>query len=233
MSNGCRRGTTGPHGGASSGWRANASSATKSNARPATTSPRPHSLPNSQGRDHWAIENSLHWVLDMTFRDDERRIRTENAPSNFTTLNHMANNLFRKAPGKDSLRMGRHTAAGDDDYLVSLIAAQSPSPDSPVLDVDVCPGDEHTSKHGAAPACGRAARSPAARPLANLVAWRLRFRQRGDHAQGRGARTCLPIQAAPDRQRQTHDREARLRARMGVRRPRLRGEGERGSADGL
>src|SRR5208283_2256117 len=61
-----------------------------------------------------------------------------------------------------------------------------------------------------------AARSPAARPLANLVAWRLRFRQRGDHARGRGARTCLPIQAAPDRQRQTHDREARLRARMGV-----------------
>src|SRR5271167_4082559 len=81
-------------------------------------------------------------------------------------------------------------------------------------------------------ACG-AARSPAARPLADLVAWRLRFRQRGDHARGRGARTCLPVQAAPDRQRQTHDREARLRARMGVRRPRLRGEGERGSADGL
>ena len=48
-------------------------------------------------RDHWAVENSLHWVLDMTFRDAERRIRTENAPSNFTTLNHMANNLFRKA----------------------------------------------------------------------------------------------------------------------------------------
>jgi hypothetical protein len=57
------------------------------------------------------------------FRDDERRIRTENAPSNFTTLNHMANNLFRKAPGKDSLPMRRHTAASDDDYLVSLIAA--------------------------------------------------------------------------------------------------------------
>src|SRR5208282_4842730 len=78
-----------------------------------------------------------------------------------------------------------------------------------------------------------AARSAAARPLANLVAWRLRFRQRGDHARGRGARTCLPVQAAPDRQRQTHDREARRGAGMGVRRPRLRGEGERGSADGL
>jgi len=74
-------------------------------------------------REHWAIENSLHWIMDMTFRDDERRIRTENAPANFTTLNPMANNLFRKAPGKDSLRMRRHTAAWDDDYLVSLIAA--------------------------------------------------------------------------------------------------------------
>ena len=47
----------------------------------------------------------------------------ENAPSNFTTLNHMENNLFRKAPGKHSLRTRRHTAAWDDDYLVSLIAA--------------------------------------------------------------------------------------------------------------
>jgi len=83
----------------------------------------PAELSGPMIRDHWAIENSLHWVLDMTFRDDERRIRTENAPSNFTTLNHMANNLFRKAPGKDSLRMRRHTAAWDDDYLVSLIAA--------------------------------------------------------------------------------------------------------------
>ena len=41
-------------------------------------------------RDHWAIENSLHWVMDMTFRDDECRIRTQHAPANFTTLRHMA-----------------------------------------------------------------------------------------------------------------------------------------------
>ncbi|MGH7224389.1 MAG: ISAs1 family transposase [Gemmataceae bacterium] len=74
-------------------------------------------------RDHWAIENSLHWVMDMTFRDDERRIRTENAPANFATLNHMAHNLVRRAPGKDSLRLRRQTAAWDDDYLVSLVAA--------------------------------------------------------------------------------------------------------------
>jgi predicted transposase YbfD/YdcC len=74
-------------------------------------------------RSHWAIENSLHWVLDMVFRDDECRVRTEHAPANFTTLKHMANNLIRKAPGKDSLRLRRKTAGWDDDYLASLIAA--------------------------------------------------------------------------------------------------------------
>lgn len=74
-------------------------------------------------RSHWAVENSLHWVMDMIFRDDECRIRTNNAPANFTTLKHMAHNLLRKAPGKDSLRLKRKVAAWDDDFLASLITA--------------------------------------------------------------------------------------------------------------
>jgi len=74
-------------------------------------------------RSHWAVENSLHWVMDMIFRDDECRIRSQHAPANFTTLKHMAHNLIRKAPGKDSLRLRRKTAGWDDDYLASLIAA--------------------------------------------------------------------------------------------------------------
>ena len=74
-------------------------------------------------RDHWAIENCLHWVMDMAFREDECRIRTEHAPANFTTLRHMAQNLYRKSPARDSLRMKRKIAAWDDDYLASLIAA--------------------------------------------------------------------------------------------------------------
>ena len=74
-------------------------------------------------RSHWAIENSLHWVMDMIFRDDECRIRTEHAPANFTTLKHMAHNLIRRAPGKDSFRLKRKVAAWDDDFLASLIAA--------------------------------------------------------------------------------------------------------------
>jgi predicted transposase YbfD/YdcC len=74
-------------------------------------------------RSHWAIENSLHWVMDMIFRDDECRIRTDHAPANFTTLKHMAHNLIRRAPGKDSFRLKRKVAAWDDDFLASLIAA--------------------------------------------------------------------------------------------------------------
>jgi len=74
-------------------------------------------------RSHWAIENSLHWVLDMIFRDDECRIRTEHAPANFTTLKHMAHNLIRNAKGKHSFRLKRKFAGWNDDFLASLIAA--------------------------------------------------------------------------------------------------------------
>jgi predicted transposase YbfD/YdcC len=74
-------------------------------------------------RAHWAIENSLHWVMDMVFRDDESRVRTDNAPANFATCRHIAYNLTRKAPGKDSIRLRRKTAGWDDEYLASLVAA--------------------------------------------------------------------------------------------------------------
>jgi predicted transposase YbfD/YdcC len=74
-------------------------------------------------RDHWAVENSLHWVLDMVFRDDECRLRTDHAPANFTTLKHMALNLIRRAKTKDSIRLRRKVAAWDDEFLISLVAA--------------------------------------------------------------------------------------------------------------
>ena len=72
-------------------------------------------------RAHWGIENGLHWVMDMVFRDDECRIRKDHAPANFATVKHMASNLLRRAPGKDSLRLRRKMAAWDDDFLASLI----------------------------------------------------------------------------------------------------------------
>jgi predicted transposase YbfD/YdcC len=74
-------------------------------------------------RSHWAIENSLHWVMDMLFRDDECRVRTNHAPANFTTIKHMAHNLLRNAPGKSSLRSRRRAAAWDDDFLATLVTA--------------------------------------------------------------------------------------------------------------
>ena len=74
-------------------------------------------------RAHWAIENSLHWVMDMVFRDDECRVRTDNAPANFATCRHIAYNLTRKLPGKDSIRLRRKTAGWDDEYLAKIIAA--------------------------------------------------------------------------------------------------------------
>lgn len=72
-------------------------------------------------RSHWAVENSLHWVMDMVFRDDECRVRTDHAPANFTTIKHLAHNLLRKTPGKDSLRLKRKVAAWDDDFLASVV----------------------------------------------------------------------------------------------------------------
>jgi predicted transposase YbfD/YdcC len=74
-------------------------------------------------RSHWAIENSLHWVMDMVFRDDECRVRTNHAPANFTTIKHMAHNLLRRPSGKDSFRLRRKVAGWDDEFLASLITA--------------------------------------------------------------------------------------------------------------
>ena len=74
-------------------------------------------------RSHWTVENSLHWVMDMIFREDECCIRTSHAPANFTTLKHMAHNLIRITPGKDSFRLRRKVFAWDDDFLASLVTA--------------------------------------------------------------------------------------------------------------
>jgi predicted transposase YbfD/YdcC len=74
-------------------------------------------------RSHWMIENGLHWVLDMIFRDDECRVRTDNAPANLTIVKHIALNVLRTGKSKDSLRMRRKVAAWDDEALANYIAA--------------------------------------------------------------------------------------------------------------
>ena len=72
-------------------------------------------------RSHWGVENGLHWVLDMVFRDDECRVRTGHAPANFATIKHMASNLLRRGKGKHSMRSSRRIAAWDEDFLYALL----------------------------------------------------------------------------------------------------------------
>ena len=71
-------------------------------------------------RGHWAVE-SHHWIMDMVFRDDECRIRRDNAPANFATIKHIASNLMRAKVDKHSMRLKRRLAAWDDTYLASLV----------------------------------------------------------------------------------------------------------------
>jgi predicted transposase YbfD/YdcC len=73
-------------------------------------------------RLHWSIENSLHWVLDVTFREDESRIRQQNAPQNMAVLRHIALNILKRHPSKMSLKQKRYRAALDDTFLLELLA---------------------------------------------------------------------------------------------------------------
>jgi predicted transposase YbfD/YdcC len=74
-------------------------------------------------RAHWGIENRLHWVLDMTFRDDESRIRKDHAPHNATIIKHMALNMLKKTKGRDSIRVRRKSAGWDNQFLQSVLMA--------------------------------------------------------------------------------------------------------------
>jgi predicted transposase YbfD/YdcC len=72
-------------------------------------------------RDHWTVENNLHWVMDMVFRDDECRVRKDHASANFTTIKHAAFNFLKRPPGKDSMRVKRKRAAWEDEFLYNVV----------------------------------------------------------------------------------------------------------------
>ena len=72
-------------------------------------------------RGHWAIENGLHWVLDVVFREDRSRIRAENAGANLALIRRVAVSLLRRAPGKGSGVTKRLKAGWDDDYLLQVL----------------------------------------------------------------------------------------------------------------
>ncbi len=73
-------------------------------------------------RHHWAIENSFHWVLDMTFREDESRIRQGDSPQNMAVLRHIALNILKQDNTKSSLRQKRFRAGLDDSFMLKLLS---------------------------------------------------------------------------------------------------------------
>jgi predicted transposase YbfD/YdcC len=72
-------------------------------------------------RAHWGIENSLHWVLDVVFREDDSRVRAGHAGENLALMRRVAVSLLRRAPGKESGRTKRMRAGWDDDYLLKVL----------------------------------------------------------------------------------------------------------------
>ena len=72
-------------------------------------------------RSHWQIENALHWVLDVTFKDDISRVRKGHGAKNMAVVRHFALNLVRNAKDKKSVKTRRKLAGWDPDYLASLL----------------------------------------------------------------------------------------------------------------
>jgi predicted transposase YbfD/YdcC len=72
-------------------------------------------------RGHWAIENNLHWNLDVTFNEDQSRLRAGHGAKNMAVVRHFAINLIRKVADKRSLKRRRKRAAWDTKYLLQIL----------------------------------------------------------------------------------------------------------------
>jgi predicted transposase YbfD/YdcC len=72
-------------------------------------------------RSHWGIENACHWTLDMTYREDESRIRDPHIRENFAWLNRFTLSLLKQHPGKDSIAMKRRACGWSDDFLAEVV----------------------------------------------------------------------------------------------------------------
>jgi predicted transposase YbfD/YdcC len=76
-------------------------------------------------RAHWGIENSCHWSLDVTYREDDSRIRDERMRENFAWLNRFTLSLLKQHPGRDSLAMKRRCCGWNDDFLMQVLTAET------------------------------------------------------------------------------------------------------------
>lgn len=72
-------------------------------------------------RRHWAIETSLHWVLDVTFNEDKARSRTGHGPANMAVVRHLAFNLLRMVDDRRSIKLRRKRAARNNQYLAQIL----------------------------------------------------------------------------------------------------------------
>jgi predicted transposase YbfD/YdcC len=73
-------------------------------------------------RSHWGIENGCHWSLDLTYREDELRLRTPQLRENMAWLNRFTLSLLHQHPGNDSIAMKRRSCGWNDDYLLEVLA---------------------------------------------------------------------------------------------------------------
>ncbi len=73
-------------------------------------------------RGHWGIENACHWVLDMTYREDDSRIQDEALRENFAWLNRFTLSLLKQHPDRTSLVMKRRSCGWNNDYLLKVLA---------------------------------------------------------------------------------------------------------------
>lgn len=77
-------------------------------------------------RGHWGIENGLHWTLDMTFREDESRIRGEKIRENFAWLNRLAVSLLKQHPAKTSINLKRQSCGWNPEFLMQVLTGIIP-----------------------------------------------------------------------------------------------------------
>jgi len=72
-------------------------------------------------RSHWGIENSCHWSLDVTYREDESRIRDKHIRENFAWLNRFTLSLLKQHPGRDSIAMKRRACGWNENVMLEVL----------------------------------------------------------------------------------------------------------------
>jgi predicted transposase YbfD/YdcC len=78
---------------------------------------------NRAVRHHWSIENQLHWHLDMTFHEDQQRVREGNGAENFATIRKLALQALHRVDDKESIKSRRKLAGWDNEYLLKVLTA--------------------------------------------------------------------------------------------------------------